>query len=200
MVEVGMVMAVMPMVAVFLAVPVLTAEAMGEDRFVNMAMASLLRTTEKAASLVVIQQVEHVLPREENVTHPRDSMGIHDRGRHILVGSDRHEDRTTPNHSRPVLVAQRMTEANGRSQHLLNGETVKRREFQNHDGAEPDTADHGTVLFLIPVEDIAIAETVTALKGHGHSSSTCCRLAETVLLGIPLAQLQPVDMRALKAA
>ena len=62
MVEVGMVMVVMLMVAMFLAEPVLTAEAVRKERFVNMAMAALLRTTKKKAGLVVIQQVEYVLP------------------------------------------------------------------------------------------------------------------------------------------
>ena len=62
MVEVGMVMVVMLMMAVFLAVPVLTAETVGEERLMDMAMATLLRPTEKEAGLVLIQQVEHVLP------------------------------------------------------------------------------------------------------------------------------------------
>ena len=92
MVEMGMVMAVMPMVAMFLAEPVLTAEAVRKERFVNMAMAALLRTTKKKAGLVVIQQVEYVLPGKEDVTHPWNGMGIHDRGRHVLIGSHRHED------------------------------------------------------------------------------------------------------------
>ena len=92
MVEVGMVMVVMLMVAMFLAVPVLTAETVGENRFVNMAMAALLRPTEKETGLMVIQQIENVLPGKEDVTYPRNGMGIHDRGRYVLVGSDRHED------------------------------------------------------------------------------------------------------------
>ena len=62
MVEVGMVMVVMLMMAVFLAVPVLTAETVGEERLMDMAMTTLLRPTEKEAGLVLIQQVEHVLP------------------------------------------------------------------------------------------------------------------------------------------
>ena len=119
MVEVGMVMAVMLMVAVFLAVPMLTTEAVREDRLMDMAMATLLSPTEKKADLVLIQQVEHILPGKEDVAHARNGMGIHDRGRYILIGSHRHEDRTAPHHGWPVLIAQRMAEAYGRGKSLF---------------------------------------------------------------------------------
>ena len=88
LVEVGM----MFMVAMFPAVPVLAPEAVAEQCLVGMAVAALLRPAEKAASLVFIQHGKHVLPGEENVRHAGNGMGIHDRGRYVLVGSDRYED------------------------------------------------------------------------------------------------------------
>jgi len=82
-----MVLTVFVMLTVFvvlvpfgLAVPMFATEAVTEQRLVGMVMTALLRSAEKAAGLVFVQKVEHVLTGGEDIAHADDSVGIHDRG------------------------------------------------------------------------------------------------------------------------
>ena len=92
-----------------------------------------------------------------------------------------------------MLVAEGVSELDAAFDELVGGQLLEAAELDDQHVAEVDLAEHGFLGLFVPQQHVAVVEEGVAVEGNGDGLPVAGVFAETVLLGVPLAQFERVD-------